>query len=159
MYFCIQTGVSLPIYEGEFRTEGILDVKEFNWSKLAEKTENILTDYINKKPPGINMIFKTKTGMSDQVERLKKVNTSNVKIIYNNTGHHLLKKADVVVAFNSTIIFEAIAADIPVIIPYFDLTETQKKFVFDLKNVENVFHMHKAEDLELTLNTIKKIEY
>ena len=45
------------------------------------------------------MIFKTKTGMSDQVERLKKVNTSNVKIIYNNTGHHLLKKADVVVAF------------------------------------------------------------
>ena len=35
--------------------------------------------------------------------------------------------------FNSTIIFEAIAADIPVIIPYFDLTETQKKFVFDLR--------------------------
>ena len=27
VYFCIQTGVSLPIYEGEFRTEGILDVK------------------------------------------------------------------------------------------------------------------------------------
>ncbi len=156
VYFCIQTGVSLPIYEGEFRTEGIHDVKEFNWSKLAQKTENILTDYINKKPSGIEMIFKTKTGMSDQVERLKKVNTSNVKIIYNNTGHHLLKKADVVVAFNSTIIFEALAADVPVIIPHFDLTKTQKKFVFDLSKVENIFYMHKAGDLELILKTIKK---
>ena len=47
VYYCIQTGVSLPIYEGEFRTEGILNVSKFNWSRLAEKTENILINFIN----------------------------------------------------------------------------------------------------------------
>ncbi len=159
VYYCIQTGVSLPIYEGEFRTEGILNVSKFNWSRLAEKTENILINFINKQSSQFNMIFKTKTGNSDQIERLKKFDTSNVEIIYNNTGHHLLKKADAIIAFNSTIIFEAIAANTPVIIPHFDLTPIQKKFVFDLSRVENVFNINNENDLELSIEKIKKNNY
>jgi hypothetical protein len=155
IYFCIQTSVSLPIYEGEFRTEGIFNIQKFNWSNLAEETENVLINYKNKFFSDVEMIFKTKTGNDDQVERLKKIDTSNIKVIYNNTGHHLLKKADVIVAFNSTIIFEAIAADIPVIIPYFNLTVEQKKFVFNLSNVEDIYFMEKFEDLEKILRIIK----
>lgn len=156
IYYCIQDKVSLPFYEGEFRTEGIINIEEFNWSKLAEETENVLITYKNKFLPDVEMIFKTKTGMDDQVERLKKIDTSNIEIIYNKTGHHLLKKADVIVAFNSTIIFEAIAADVPIIVPIFNLTEQQKKFVFNLSNVENIYHMKKYEDLENILKIIKK---
>jgi hypothetical protein len=155
VYYCIQSGVSLPIYEGEFRTEGVHKVDEFNWIKLAEKTEHFLVDYKKKNSSKIKMIFKTKTGFVDQVDRLKKIDTSGVQIVYNNTGHHLLKEADVVVAFNSTTIFESMAANIPVIIPDFNLNEIQKKFAFDLHNVENIYYVKSYLDLENSLEIIR----
>ena len=155
VYYSIQIGVSLPIYEGVFRTEGLYNIKEFNWLKLAENTEKFLSEYHQESKYVSKMIFKTKTGFIDQVERLNKIDTSKIEMIYNNTGHHLLQEADLVVAFNSTTIFEALAANIPVIIPAFNLNENEKKFVFDLHDTDNVFYASNKYEFKSYINKIK----
>lgn len=70
VYYSIQKGVSLPIYEGVFRTEGLYNIKEFNWLKLAENTEKFLSKYHQESKYESKMIFKTKTGFIDQVEKI-----------------------------------------------------------------------------------------
>jgi len=154
VYYCIQTGVSLPIYEGIFRTEGVHNIEKFDWSKLARLTEVTLSDFATKNSSKVNTIFKTKTGMEDQVQRIKKLDLSNIDVIYSNTGHHLLEIADVVVAFNSTIIFEAIAAGVPVIVPTLNLGDIQEKFVFNLNDVDNVFCSHNLDEFQKNLKLI-----
>ena len=154
VYYCIQTGGSLPIYEGQFRTEGIHKIDPFNWSKLAQQTETALSEYEKKNRNKIKVIFKTKTGNLDQSIRIKKLDLGNINVIHNNTGHHLLEKADMVVAFNSTIIFETIAAGIPVIVPMLNLNENEKKFVFNLSNVDNVFCANNVDEFFKYINTI-----
>ena len=84
-------------------------------------------------------MIKYKTGILEKDKIIKRFKNEGTKIIFGGTGHELLKNASVVIAFNSTIIFEAIAAKIPVIIPYFNIQSNQKKFVFEIIKSKNIY--------------------
>tara|TARA_B100000768_G_scaffold173641_1_gene183094 strand:- start:88 stop:1383 length:1296 start_codon:yes stop_codon:yes gene_type:complete len=89
-----------------------------NWIELKEKTENFLIQY-GKNNPQIKIIFKGKVGVHKRNE-LPNDLPKNCIFINTGAGHKFLKKAKVVVAFNSSAVFEAIAALRNLIIPNYD---------------------------------------
>ena len=89
-----------------------------NWKELKVKTENFLIQYA-KNNPQINIIFKGKVGVHEKNE-LPNDLPKNCIFVNTGAGHKFLKKAKVVVAFNSTAVYEAIAALRNLIIPNYD---------------------------------------
>jgi len=104
-----------------------------NWNGLHDKTLDFLLEFA-KSNPNIKLILKGKTGVHNNLLKNKKL-TKNCIFINGGTGEKLLKDAKVVVAFNSTIIFEAIAANRNLLIPNFNNENKRKKrFTYRIKN-------------------------
>ena len=101
---------------------------------LAQKvTQSIIK--IAHEEPNIEFIFKTKIGSSDmQKDLLLDDLPSNIKMVYDGTGHNLLLDASVVVGFNTTAVFEAIASGCQVVSPelFSEVPDSLKDFVFYL---------------------------
>ena len=92
-----------------------------------------LLEYI-KDNPHIKLILKGKTGIHNNFKNTKFLN-NNCVFIDGGTGEKLLKNAKVVIAFNTTILFEAIAGNRNLIIPNFNNENTKKRdLVYKIKN-------------------------
>lgn len=154
LYFSISKRAGLPYYDNKFTSLGLFKIKKFDWRDLKKNTENFLLEY--KKREKIDITIKYKTGISEEEKIIKKFENTGIQIIRNSTGHELLKNASIVIAFNSTTIFEAIAAKIPVIIPYFKISPNQKNFVFEINKSKNVYIVKNKSMFFKTLDLLRK---
>ena len=118
--------------------------------KLSLDTVSCLIE-LAKKRPEYNFIFKSKL-VNDkftlsQEEIIKKSKQKNCKIVSGGRSIDLINNSKVVIALNSTSIFEAICAQKKVIIPFFDIQNDEylKKFTLDLNN--NLFHANSKGEL------------
>lgn len=93
-----------------------------DWSEMVGKVNKAVIEVASENPD-IRFVCKCKTGFeNDQFRRIKEACDglelpANVEVITSGVGHHLLFKASVVIGFNSTVVFEAMAAGVPVIVP------------------------------------------
>ena len=117
-----------------------------NWNELNKKTLEYLANFL-KKNPDIKLILKGKTGVHKKKDNYLFKNLSNCKFIEGGTGEKLLEDAKVVIAFNSTIIFETIASNRKLIIPNFNNeNKTKKNYIYRVDddnfyvNSEREFH-------------------
>ncbi len=122
------------------RSQNLLSKKNrFNWDKLYSQTLKYLLEY-TKNNPNIKLILKGKTGVHNSLKNSKFLN-ENCIFIDGGTGEKLLKKAKVVIAFNTTILFEAIAGNRNLIIPNFNNVNTKKKnLVYKIENSNYFVH-------------------
>lgn len=115
-----------------------MNITKSNWVTLHNQTLNYLIEYA-KTHPQIEVILKGKTGVHSQNEFKNQILPKNIKYIYGGTGEKLLKHSKIVIGFNSTIVFEAIASNRNVIIPNFNLENTRKKgLVHQIYNKKNL---------------------
>ena len=98
---------------------------QFNWNSLYDKTLKFLIEY-SKNNDNVKLILKGKTGVHNNLLNSKFL-SKNCIFINGGTGEKLLKDAKVVIAFNTTIVFEAIASNRNLIIPNFNHENVKKK--------------------------------
>jgi hypothetical protein len=104
------------------------------FERLAKKITQSLVK-IAYEEPNMEFVFKTKIGFSDmQKDLLPGDIPSNIKLVYEGTGHNLLLDATVVIGFNTTAVFEAIASGCQVVSPelFSEVPDSLKDFVFYL---------------------------
>ena len=107
------------------------------WSKLYKQTFKYLLDFA-KKNPDIQIILKGKVGVHKKEKLNLNLLPRNYRFIDGGSGHSLLRNASVVIAFNSTIVFETIASNRNLIIPNFN--NENKTYKNILHNIENKKH-------------------
>lgn len=111
----------------------LLKKTQFNWDNLYNKTLKYLLEYA-KNNPDIKLVLKGKTGIHNYLHNAKFLN-KNCIFINGGTGEKFLKNAKVVIAFNSTIVFETIASNRNLIIPNFNNENFKKKeLIYKIKN-------------------------
>ncbi len=98
---------------------------QFNWNNLYDKTLKYLLEY-SKNNDNVKLILKGKTGVHNNLLNSKFL-SKNCIFINGGTGERLLKNAKIVIAFNTTIVFEAIASNRNLIIPNFNHENIKKK--------------------------------
>lgn len=87
------------------------------WDCLVRNVNQAIIAYANDNP-SVRINLKGKGLFSSYGDQFATNFPANVQVCYGPTGHHLLENSSVIVAYNSTIVFEAIAASIPVVIPH-----------------------------------------
>ncbi len=102
-----------------------------NWKKLYKQTFNYLIEFA-KNNPDIKIILKGKVGVHKKNDLNSKIFPKNCIFIEGGSGEEWLKDASVVIAFNSTIVFEAIASNRNLIIPNFNSENKIKKNVLHI---------------------------
>ena len=102
---------------------------KINWKKLYNQTLKYLIEYA-KNNSNVEVILKGKTGVHKSNHFSSKFLPKNCTFIDGGTGEKFLKDAKVVIAFNSIVIFEAIAANRNLIIPNFNNEKKKKKILF-----------------------------
>ena len=108
--------------------------KQVNWKKLYKQTLKYLFKFA-KKNPEIQIILKGKTGIHKRGHAELNNLPQNCTFIEGGAGHELLKNASVVIAFNSTILFETIASNRNLIVPNFNNENKIKKdLLLEIKN-------------------------
>jgi hypothetical protein len=112
----------------------LLNNKKKDWKKLYKQTLEYVLEFA-KKNPNIKIILKGKTGVHNS-EQFNKLNLPlNCNFVEGGAGHTLLKNASVVIAFNSTIVFETIASNRNLIIPNFNNEDKlEKKILLNVRN-------------------------
>ena len=118
------------------RSQNLLSKKnKFNWNNLYSQTLKYLLEYI-KNNPKIRLVLKGKTGIHNNFQ-YEKFLSDNCIFIDGGTGEKLLKSAKVVIAFNTTVLFEAIAGNRNLIIPNFNNENIKKRnLVYRIENPE-----------------------
>ena len=115
------------------------------------------------KYPEIKFIVKGKSGALDEYSDLKnKFKNSKLNFLFGGTGHNLIESSLLVIAFNSTTVFETILNKKKIIIPYFKHYRIQKlrKFVYNFPlslcaNDSSQLHNY----IEKTLNSNSNEKY
>ncbi len=126
----------------------------FNWDDLYKKTLKFLLEYA-KNNPKIKLILKGKTGVHNDLLKAKFL-SKNCLFINGGTGEKFLEDAKVVIAFNSTIVFETIASNRNLIIPNFNRENVNKKellYKIDNKNYFANSKSHLFKKLNFYLNS------
>ena len=100
-------------------------IMNINWIDLANKTMKYCIKYA-KDNQNVKLIIKGKQSSNSQIFIPKNL-PKNVTYINSGSGHHLLKKSKVVIAFNTTAILEGILANRDIIIPYFNINNIKNK--------------------------------
>lgn len=130
------------------------------WDKLVNNVNQAMITYANDNP-SIRVKLKGKGLFSNYSDQFASNLPANVEVCYGPTGHHLLENSSVVVAYNSTIIFEAIAASLPVIIPHLfggDEPHPMLKYNYRLNDVAKIVNTYDelCESLSGALNLEQK---
>ena len=107
--------------------------KQKNWVKLYNQSINYLTEYA-KSNLDTTLILKGKTGYHKKKSILKYL-SKNCFFVEGGAGEKYLRDAKVVVSFNSTTVFEAIAARRNLIIPNFNNEKRNQNY--DLHQIKN----------------------
>ena len=93
------------------------------WDELAAGTESALLD-LARSHPNHPFVIKAKVGHGERLlARLAEGRSdglpANVSIVTSGTATELLQRAAVIIAFNTTVIAEGLAAGVPVVVPAF----------------------------------------
>jgi len=132
------------IIENSRGSDLISNKTKVNWTKLYYQTLKYLLDYA-KNNSDIHLILKGKTGVHSKNQFSSKYLPENCSFIDGGTGEKLLENAKVVIAFNSTIVLEAIASNRNLIIPNFNNeNEKKKKFLYKI-NIKKCFANSKKQ--------------
>lgn len=140
----------------------------FRWNKLAEDTINTLLDFAEKNQ-NVKFFFKAKI-ISDkesfeQQKLIERRKLKNCKVLYGGNAFNLILNSKLVIAFNSTAIFEALACKKKVLIPYFvnQYRENLEKYIVNTFNSQNIFHAKSKKEIKKFLEDNvcdgKNIEY
>jgi len=127
---------------------------------LAKKVTQSLIK-VAHETPNMEFIFKTKIGFSDmQKDLLSDDMPSNIKMVYDGTGHNLLLDCSVVVGFNTTAVFEAIASGCQVVSPelFSEVPDSLKDFVFYLGD-SAYLPRNSNEFQDIVLNLMEKNKF
>ena len=131
------SNVNVRLYGDKFFKE-LNDHKYFdskyNWKTLHVYIMNILREFAVKFPK-TSIIIKIITGESPNAKQYLNL-PKNIKVQYYGTGHKLLRDSKVIIAWNTTAILEAIAANRFILLPYF-----HKKYI--LKKDEMLLNLKK----------------
>ncbi|MDC3039824.1 hypothetical protein OA104_02030, partial [Candidatus Pelagibacter sp.] len=131
--------------------------KNVNWKRLYNQTLQYIIDFA-KQNPSYEIILKGKNGVHKRHHFTKKKLPKNCFFIKDGMGHKLLKDASVVIAFNSTIVLEAILANRNLIIPNFNNESILKKnFLLSIKN-KKYFANNKKQFIK-KINDYLKLKY
>ena len=124
VYYAIEKNRGIPTYHKVYGKKYFKSFKHYelyNPNKILERLHSdivqILKEFANKNF-GIKIIIKIKVG-DKNYKKLYKNLPNNINIQYANAGHDLLEKPKIVIAWNTTSILEAIAANRFIILPYF----------------------------------------
>ena len=126
MSFNDKTG--LPVrkrrIDGAFRDDLPADLDSLRWTRLAPRCHATMVE-LARRHPDINVVVKTK----DHALALATLKhefgagfapPANLAIRVGGDPFELFTESDVICAFNSTSLFEALAAGLPVVVPAFD---------------------------------------
>ncbi len=140
---------------------GLKQIENFTWSILAndilEKTLNFAD-----QNPDIKFIFKSKIPFDneslEQEEKIKKKNLNNCKLIYGGSSSELITNSKLIVAFNSTSIFEGLASRKKVVIPSYDKYKNEiNKYTINYIKSDNIFNpKNSIEYLDILNNLCKE---
>ena len=126
MSFNDKTG--LPVLkrriDGVFRDDLPADLDSLCWTKLAPRCHATMVE-LARRHPDINVVIKTKDhalafATLEQEFGAGFVPPANLAIRVGGDPFELFTESDVMCAFNSTSLFEALAARLPVVVPAFD---------------------------------------
>ena len=93
---------------------------KINFSKLQSKSYELLYEVLKKRPE-VKLTIKSKDGFPSNTKIFNKFK-NRVNFVHGGSGHELLNKNGIVLAFNgSTVVFEALAAGKIVFSPYQNL--------------------------------------
>ncbi len=132
----------------------------FSWRKLSEECLKTTLD-IAENYQQVNFFFKTKIledkQTYDQQKLIREKNLKNCHIISGGNSFNLIKNAKLIVAFNSTAIFEGLACKKKVLIPYFEnYHENLKKYIINTSKSPNIFHAKNDKDIASYLDKVCK---
>ena len=144
LYFLIEENRGLPNYLLKIinRTNRLpkkieKKIKEFPkknnfWKNMANTKENYLINFA-KKNPNYEIIFKGKVGIHEKKFHNLKL-PKNIKLIKSGTGDKFIRECKIVIAFNTTAMFEAISAGRSLIIPNYcyDKKKFKKDFLIQM---------------------------
>ena len=147
------------LIEYDLSKGGLLGRKTKNWNKLYNQTLRYLFEFA-KNNPDIQIILKGKTGVHNKEQRNLKNLPRNCRFIDGGSGHILLKNASVVIAFNSSTIFEAIASNRNLIIPNFNNeNKIYKNILFKKSKIKKYFVYSKIQfNKKIKLYLMKNIK-
>jgi len=104
--------------------------KEFSFDqkKYSESVTNVVFDFAAKNPNEIIVIkLKMSTGEDNFLENtIKKKKLKNIILKKGGTSQNLIKDAKAVIGFQSSGLIEALIVKKPIIIPYFNVSASQK---------------------------------
>ena len=131
--------------------------KNVNWKKLYNQTLQYIIEFARQNP-SYKIILKGKNGVHKRHHFAKKKLPNNCFFIKDGMGHKLLKDASLVIAFNSTIVLEAILANRNLIIPNFNNENILKKrFLLNVKN--NKYFANNKKQFIKKINDYLKLKY
>ena len=126
----------------------------YDWSPLSLETTQYLVEYA-KENSNIQVIFKGKIGTHKRSD-LPKILPKNCIFISGGTGHQFMKKAKIVIGFNSATVMEAIAARKNLIIPNFKIDNLKLKDYLPYMQVSKYYANNRFEFKEKLNKYYKK---
>ena len=153
VYFMIQNTAGITQKQGR---DGSIETFE----QLAKIVTQSLVK-IAHEVPNMEFVFKTKIGYYDmQKDLLSDDIPSNIKMVYDGTGHNLLLDCSVVVGFNTTAVFEAIASGCQVVSPelFSEVPDSLKDFIFYLGD-SAYLPRNSDEFQDIVLNLLEKNKF
>ena len=128
-----------------------------NWDILAKKTLFYCLSYARKNKE-VKLIIKGKQIAHSNSDLPKKI-PENVFYVQDGTGHHLLRDAKTVIAFNTTAVLEAMLANRNIIIPYFGNKNLLKKKNLIINFDNKKYAVYSKYDFFKKLNLFIKKKY
>ena len=131
--------------------------ENINWQKLYSQTLEYIIEFA-KKNPYYKIILKGKNGVHKKHHFNKIKLPKNCFFVKDGVGHKFLKNASIVIAFNSSIVLEAISANRNLIIPNFNNENiSKKKFLLTIKN--NKYFVNNKKQFFQKINNYLKLKY
>lgn len=141
LFFAFDKSDKLPASRGSSIPEIDRRWGSLSWGTLCEKTHAAIANLARLRPD-LRVIVKTKSIARHQedIVRMLRQNDgplpANLEVVCGGDSFQLLAESNVVVGFNTTAQLEAMAAGIPVIVPWFDeaIDPKTRDFVIELGN-------------------------
>jgi hypothetical protein len=129
-----------------------------NWKKLFYQTISYLLEFARENPH-LKIILKGKIGTHKKNLFDDIILPKNCSYIYMGTGEKILRNAKIIIAFNSTVVFETIASNRNLIIPNFNNeNKIRNKYLHQINNKRFFINTKKEfySKLKLYLSTSYK---
>ena len=165
LFLMIENTASLPYYSEQWHENNF---QKFDWKKLSLKVTKIVIDTA-KKNKNIKFIFKTKANESiNEIELVKNNNLNNCEIIKGGPSKKLILNAKLIIAFNTTGIFEGLILKKNIISPRLNIypKKNYDRYAPDLKNLvfepsneiqmKNIIGQIIKNKLNIKINNVKR---